>query len=94
MVRLALDRRPGTFHVTNQGETTWYGFARATLEAVGLDPDRVVPIATSDLDPPRPAPRPANSRLDNAALRLSGLPMLPVWTDALARLVGALPPTG
>jgi dTDP-4-dehydrorhamnose reductase len=94
VVRLALDRRPGTFHVTNQGETTWYGFARATLEAVGSDPDRVVPIATSDLDPPRPAPRPANSRLDNAALRLSGLPMLPVWTDALARLVRALPPTG
>ena len=74
VVRLALDRRPGTFHVTNQGETTWFGFARATLAAAGLDPGRVEPIATSELDPPRPAPRPANSRLDNAALRLSGLP--------------------
>ena len=63
--------------MTNQGETTWFGFARATLAAAGLDPDRVEPIATSDLDPPRPAPRPANSRLDNAALRLSGLPLLP-----------------
>ncbi len=91
MVRLALDRRPGTFHVTNQGETTWFGFARATLAAAGLDPGRVEPIATSDLDPPRPAPRPANSRLDNAALRLSGLPLLPEWTDALDRLVAALP---
>jgi dTDP-4-dehydrorhamnose reductase len=94
LVRLALDRRPGTFHVTNQGETTWFGFARATLGAAGLDPERVEPIATSDLDPPRPAPRPANSRLDNAALRLSGLPMLPEWTDALERLVAALPPDG
>ncbi len=91
LVRLALDRRPGTFHVTNQGETTWFGFARATLSAAGLDPGRVEPIATSDLDPPRPAPRPANSRLDNAALRLSGLPLLPDWTDALGRLVAALP---
>ena len=90
VVRLALDRRPGTFHVTNQGETTWFGFARATLAAAGLDPDRVEPIATSDLDPPRPAPRPANSRLDNAALRLSGLPLLPGWTESLARLVGFL----
>ncbi len=90
LVRLALDRRPGTFHVTNQGETTWFGFARATLDAAGLDPGRVVPIGTSDLDPPRPAPRPANSRLDNAALRLSGLPLLPEWTDALARLVATL----
>ena len=78
VVRLGLDRRPGTFHVTNQGETTWFGFARATLAAAGLDPDRVEPIATSELDPPRPAPRPANSRLDNAALRLAGLPLLPL----------------
>jgi dTDP-4-dehydrorhamnose reductase len=91
IVRLALDRRPGTFHVTNQGETTWFGFARAVLAAAGLDPDRVEPIATDDLDPPRPAPRPANSRLDNAALRLSGLPLLPEWTESLGRLVEALP---
>lgn len=90
VVRLALDRRPGTFHATNQGETTWFGFARATLAAAGLDPGMVEPIATADLDPPRPAPRPANSRLDNAALRLSGLPMLPPWTEALERLVKVL----
>ncbi len=90
VVRLALDRRPGTFHVTNQGETTWFGFARAALAAAGLDPECVAPIATAELDPPRPAPRPANSRLDNAALRLSGLPMLPHWTDSLTRLVDFL----
>ena len=90
VVRLALDRRPGTFHVTNQGETSWFGFARAALAAAGLDPASVEPIATAELDPPRPAPRPANSRLDNAALRLSGLPLLPHWTDSLARLVDFL----
>jgi dTDP-4-dehydrorhamnose reductase len=91
VVRLGTDRRPGTFHVTNQGETTWFGFAREVLAAAGHDPARVEPIATTDLDPPRPAPRPANSRLDNAALRLSGLPLLPRWEDALARLVAVLP---
>ena len=91
VVRLGLDRRPGTFHVTNQGETSWYGFVRATMAAAGHDPARVEPIATTDLDPPRPAPRPANSRLDNAALRLSGLPAMPPWEDARARLVAALP---
>jgi len=90
IVALALDRRPGTFHVTNQGETSWFGFARAVLSAAGLDPNRVGPIATSELDPPRPAPRPANSRLDNAALRSAGLPLLPAWNDALARLVAVL----
>jgi dTDP-4-dehydrorhamnose reductase len=94
VVRLGIDRRPGTFHVTNQGETTWYGFVRATMTAAGHDPARVEPIATSDLDPPRPAHRPANSRLDNAALRLSGLPAMPPWEDALARLVAVLPDPG
>jgi dTDP-4-dehydrorhamnose reductase len=94
VVRLGADRRPGTFHVTNQGETTWFGFAREVLAASGQDPARVEPITTGDLDPPRPAPRPANSRLDNAALRLSGLPVLPRWEDALARLVAALPDPG
>ena len=90
IVRLAIDRRPGTFHVTNQGATTWFGFARAVLVAAGLDPDRVEPISTTELDPPRPAPRPASSKLDNAALRLSGLPLLPEWDDAVQRLVQVL----
>jgi dTDP-4-dehydrorhamnose reductase len=87
---LAVDRVPGTFHATNAGPTTWYGFARAVLEVAGHDPARVEPIATSDLDPPRPAPRPANSVLDNAALRLTGMPPLPAWRDALERLVDAI----
>jgi len=90
IVRLAIDRWPGTFHVTNQGETSWFGFARAVLTAAGLDAGRVEPIATSELDPPRPAPRPTNSRLDNSALRHAGLPLLPTWEDALARLVPVL----
>jgi dTDP-4-dehydrorhamnose reductase len=90
VVRLGADRRPGTFHVTNQGETTWFGFVQATMSAAGYDPSRVEPISTADLDPPRPAARPKNSRLDNAALRLSGLPDMPAWEDALARLVVAL----
>ncbi len=72
--RLAVDRRPGLYHVTNQGAVTWYEFARAVLRAAGLDPERVVPITTAELHPPRPAPRPANSVLDNAALRLSRPP--------------------
>jgi dTDP-4-dehydrorhamnose reductase len=88
--RLAVARLPGTFHVTNQGETTWYGFVRDILEASGHDPGKVRPITTAELDPPRPAPRPANSVLDNAALRLGGLPLLPHYRDALGRLLREL----
>ncbi|MGO8861750.1 MAG: dTDP-4-dehydrorhamnose reductase [Acidimicrobiales bacterium] len=90
IVTLGTDRRPGLFHVTNVGTTTWCGFVRATLEAAGADPGRVQPITTAELDPPRPAPRPGNSVLDNMALRLSGLPPLPGWKDGLVRLVNAL----
>ena len=90
IVTLGLDRRPGIFHVTNSGATTWWGFVRAILAEAGADPERVRPISTAELDPPRPAPRPANSVLDNMALRLHGLPALPAWEDGLARLVPAL----
>jgi dTDP-4-dehydrorhamnose reductase len=90
IVTLGTDKRPGIFHVTNSGSTTWWGFVRATLEAAGGDPERVQAITTAELDPPRPAPRPANSVLDNMALRLSGLPALPDWQDGLVRLVKAL----
>lgn len=85
--RLAVQRLPGTFHVTNQGETTWYGFVRDILELAGHDPDKVRPITTAELDPPRPAPRPASSVLDNAALRLGGWPLLPHYRESLERLL-------
>jgi dTDP-4-dehydrorhamnose reductase len=88
---LVVGRRPGLFHVTNQGVVSWYGLAREVVAAAGLDPSVVQPITTAELDPPRPAPRPPFSVLDNAALRLSGLPLLPDWRESLARLVAALP---
>jgi len=87
---LVVARLPGTFHVTNQGVTTWFEFARAIVVAAGLDPKLVQPIPTSRLDPPRPAPRPAWSVLDNAALRLSGLPLLADFHEPLDRLVQVL----
>jgi dTDP-4-dehydrorhamnose reductase len=88
--RLVVGRFAGVFHVTNQGSVSWHGFARAVLAASGADPDRVRPIRTADLDPPRPAPRPATSVLDNVALRASGLPSLPPWEESLGALVREL----
>jgi dTDP-4-dehydrorhamnose reductase len=90
LVTLGLDRRPGIFHVTNSGATTWWGFVRAVLAEAGADPERVLAIRTDELEPPRPAPRPANSVLDNMALRLTGFPPLPTWQNGLSRLVPVL----
>lgn len=88
--RLVVARLPGTFHVTNQGATTWFRFARDAVEAAGLDVSLVTPITTAEMQPPRPAPRPAYSVLDNAALRLSGLPLLADHHEPLERLAKEL----
>ena len=90
ILRLGVARRPGVFHVTNQGPTTWYGSPATWWPPAGLDPAMVEPITTADLSPPRPAPRPANSVLDNAALRLSGVPLLPDHREPLERTVKVL----
>jgi dTDP-4-dehydrorhamnose reductase len=90
LVELVDGGHRGTFHVTHQGAVSWYEFARAVLTAAGMDPDRVRPVATVDLDPPRPAPRPANSVLENAALREAGLELLGPFEVPLERLVQLL----
>ncbi len=90
IARLVTEQRQGLFHVTNQGAVSWFEFARSVLAAAGDDPARVEPIAAGDLQPPRPAPRPANSVLDNAALRLSGVPLLDHHDVPLKRLVDHL----
>ena len=88
--RLAVDRRCGVYHVTNEGAVSWYEFVRDIVAAAGHDPTMVHPIATTDLDPPRPAPRPANSVLDNSAMRLGGLPALRHYRHPLHELVDRL----
>jgi dTDP-4-dehydrorhamnose reductase len=69
----------GTYHATCQGETTWYGFAGVILAAAGLEV-RVSPCTTAEF--PRPAPRPANSVLENRLLRVEGLDCMPAWQAA------------
>ena len=90
--RLAVDRRAGVHHVTNQGAVSWFEFVREIVSETGRDPSMVHPIATADLDPPRPARRPANSVLDNAVLRLGDVPLLRHHRDPLRELVGQLAP--
>ncbi len=89
--RLVVERRPGLFHVTNQGAVSWYEFARAVLDGGRPRPRAGAsrsPPPTSM--PPRPAPRPANSVLDNAALRLCGVPLAADFHEPLGRLVARL----
>jgi dTDP-4-dehydrorhamnose reductase len=88
--RVALDRRSGIVHLTNQTPTSWYGFAQEVVALMGKDPAMVEPITTDQLQPPRPAPRPANSVLDNAVARMSDLPLMRDHREPLAELVQRL----
>jgi dTDP-4-dehydrorhamnose reductase len=73
----------GRYHATGSGQTTWYGFACAIFEELGLDPERVRPTTSDKF--PRPAPRPAFSVLADDRWRAAGLAPLPPWRDALHR---------
>jgi len=82
LARLAVERRPGLYHVTNQGACTWHDLAAAAVELAGLDPSTVGTTTTAELA--RPAPRPANSVLSGAAWAAAGLTPLRPWREALA----------
>ena len=90
LLRLGEDRVAGIVHTTNQGAVTWAGFARAVLLAADRNPDRVVPIATAELQPPRAAPRPANSVLADAAWRAHGYAASRDFREPLAEVVREL----
>jgi dTDP-4-dehydrorhamnose reductase len=90
LARLAMERRQGVYHVTNQGACTWHELARAAVGLAGLDPDLVGTTTAAELG--RPAPRPANSVLANTALTASGLPRLRPWRAALEEKLQMPPP--
>jgi dTDP-4-dehydrorhamnose reductase len=96
LIRLAVERASGVHHVTNQGAVSWFEFVQAIMVAAGHDPARVKPITTEEFAAARPAdappmaPRPANSVLDNFALRSSGFGELRDFREPLAEVVAAL----
>lgn len=88
--RLAIDRLSGVVHATNQSACSWYQFAGEVVAAMGKDPAMVQPIATVDLQPRRPAPRPANSVLDNSVLRMAGFAAMRDFREPLRETVASL----
>ena len=87
LARLAVERRVGIYHVTNQGACTWHELAAAAVELAGLDPSVVGTTTTAELG--RPAPRPANSVLSGAAWAAAGMAPLRPWREALAEKLAA-----
>ncbi|PMZ75385.1 dTDP-4-dehydrorhamnose reductase [Pseudomonas sp. FW305-70] len=74
----------GIYHLTAQGETSWFGFAQAIGEALrqqGKPCAALLPIPSSDY--PTPAARPLNSRLDCSRLQRDWGVSQPDWQTAL-----------
>jgi len=71
----------GTYHVACAGSCSWYEFARAVFDELGL----ATPLRRArSAEFPGPARRPAYSALDSGKLVAAGLPPLSHWRDALA----------
>ncbi|OCW30225.1 dTDP-4-dehydrorhamnose reductase [Pseudomonas aylmerensis] len=74
----------GVYHLTAQGETSWFGFAAAIAEQL-----RAGGTACAELEAipssayPTPAKRPLNSRLDCSRLQQQWQVSQPQWQDAL-----------
>ena len=75
-----LGDRSGVYNLTCGGATSWHGFAEAIRDFNGAR-CKVIPVATADY--PLPAPRPADSRLDNGKAEATFGVRLPGWHDAL-----------
>ena len=75
----------GTWHVVNEGSTTWHGFAEELLRQAGRDV-RLTAIPTSDY--PTPARRPGYSVLSTAKLGGLGI-ALPDWREGIRGYLAA-----
>jgi dTDP-4-dehydrorhamnose reductase len=72
----------GLYHISNSGQTTWYGFARDILDMAGMDDIKVSATTSEELN--RPAKRPSFSVLANTALVKSGFAPMRNYRNALA----------
>jgi dTDP-4-dehydrorhamnose reductase len=80
----------GIYHLTNSGETSWYGFAKEILELSG-ESCSLVPISTQEY--PTPARRPAYSVLNNNKLNQVFKLEMPDWLSSLRRCIEDEMPT-
>jgi dTDP-4-dehydrorhamnose reductase len=79
--KLILSGDFGVYHVSSEGQCSWYEFTRRILDLAGIDA-QLTPVKTSDF--PSSVQRPFYSVLSKSKLRSKGL-SIPTWQDALSR---------
>lgn len=76
-----IDAPYGIYHSTNSGSATWWDFAKELVELSGENPNRVIPVSSSDF--PSKVKRPSYSVLDNSQWDTVGLAAMPDWKQSL-----------
>ncbi len=76
----------GTYHISNSGSTSWYGYTKEILRVAALR-TKVEPISSKELA--RPAARPAMAVMDNSKFERYTGHKMPHWKNALKRYLSA-----
>ena len=87
LVDMIQTEKYGIYHATNEGECSWYEFAREIFRMAGKMMT-VKPVTTAEYG--AKAPRPLNSRLSKDKLVENGFKRLPHWQSALERYLTQL----
>lgn len=77
--------RPGIYHFSNEGVTSWYDFTKAIHRLKGITTCRVRPLHTAEY--PTPAARPHYSVLDKTKIKQTYSIDIPHWEESLAECV-------
>jgi dTDP-4-dehydrorhamnose reductase len=71
----------GLYHLTNEGQCTWFGFAQAIFRLTGKTPQQLIPVDSKTYG--AKAVRPAYSVLENRKAKAIGISDFSSWEDAL-----------
>jgi len=82
--------KPGVYHFSNEGVTSWYDFAKAIHRLAGINTCKVSPLHTSEY--PTPARRPHYSVLDKTKIKQTYGIEIPYWEESLEQCVSILCP--
>ena len=80
--------RPGIYHFSNEGVTSWYDFTKAIHRLAGITTCRVRPLHTAEY--PTPAARPHYSVLDKTKIKQTYGIDIPYWEESLAECIEQL----
>ena len=90
VIMTAIDKgiKPGVYHFSNEGVTSWYDFTKSIHRLSGINTCQVSPLHTAEY--PTPACRPAYSVLDKTKIKDAYGIEIPHWEESLAKCIAKL----